>query len=81
GMSEGVDTILSAADVCDESKVVIVDAMGALSSISEQNAAASEQTSASMDEFTATIGSVTNTAESLKKIADELSTEMEFFKV
>ncbi len=81
GMSEGVNAILSAADVCDESKVVIVDAMGALSSISEQNAAASEQTSASMDEFTATIGSVTDTAESLRKIADELSTEMEFFKV
>ena len=81
GMSEGVDAILSAADVCDESKVVIVDAMGALSSISEQNAASSEQTSASMDEFTATIGSVTDTAESLRKIADELSTEMEFFKV
>ena len=81
GMSEGVDAILSAADVCDESKVVIVDAMGALSSISEQNAASSEQTSASMDEFTATIGSVTDTAESLRKIADELSAEMEFFKV
>ena len=79
GMAEGVDTILSAAGVCDESKVVIVDAMGALSSISQQNAAASEQTSASMDEFTATISSMTDTAESLRTIAETLSAEMEFF--
>ncbi|MBR1440629.1 MAG: methyl-accepting chemotaxis protein, partial [Lachnospiraceae bacterium] len=76
----GVDSITGAAKACEDSKVVIVDAMSSLSAISEENAAAAEETSASMEELNATVNTLASTADGLKEIANALMEEMSFFK-
>lgn len=76
----GVDRITSDADACNDSKIVIVDAMNSLSAISQQNAAATEETSASMEELNATVNTLAEAADSLKQISEELIEEMSFFK-
>ena len=77
---EGVNTIMTSAYACDESKGVVVDSMSSLSAISEENAAASEQTSASMEELSATVNTLANTADSLKEVSEALIEEISFFK-
>ena len=77
---DGVNTIMSSAAVCDDSKGVVVDSMSSLSAISEQNAAASQQTSASMQELSATVNTLANTADSLKEVSEALIEEISFFK-
>ena len=77
---EGVNTIMTSASACDESKGVVVDSMSSLSAISEENAAASEQTSASMQELSATVNTLANTADSLKEVSEALIDEISFFK-
>ena len=76
----GIDTIRQAAEDCDASKDVVVDAMSSLSAISEENAAATEETSASMEEMSATVSTLHGTAEELKNVAEQLLVEMQFFK-
>lgn len=77
---DGVNTILSSAETCDESKGVVVDSMSSLSAISEENAAASEETSASMQELSATVNTLANTADSLREVSEALIEEISFFK-
>ena len=76
----GVGSITGAAKACEDSKVVIVDAMSSLSAISEENAAAAQETSASMEELNATVNTLASTADGLKDIANALMEEMSFFK-
>ena len=76
----GIDTIRQAAEDCDASKDVVVDAMSSLSAISEENAAATEETSASMEEMSAAVSTLHGTAEELKNVAEQLLSEMQFFK-
>ena len=78
---EGVNTIMSSAEACDNSKGVVVDSMSSLSAISEENAAASEETSASMEELSATVNTLASTAESLKEVSEALIKEISFFNV
>ncbi len=76
----GVQLISQGADTCESSKNAVVDTMSALSAISEENAASSEETGASMQELSATVTTLAGSANNLKEIADQLNTEMEFFK-
>lgn len=76
----GVDRITSDADACNDSKVVIVDAMNSLSAISQENAASTEETSASMEELNATVNTLAEAADSLKSISEKLIEEMKFFQ-
>ncbi len=77
---DGVGHINGNASACNESKLVIVDAMNNLSAISEENAASTQQTSASMQELNATVDHLAHEASALKSHADILSDEMKFFK-
>ncbi|MBR1524296.1 MAG: methyl-accepting chemotaxis protein [Lachnospiraceae bacterium] len=76
----GVGSISSNADTCMSAKDVVVDAMGSLSAISEQNAAASQQTSASMQELNATVNVLAGSADKLNELAQRLTADMSFFK-
>ena len=77
---DGVDHINSNASACNESKIVVVDAMTNISAISEENAASTEHTSATMEEMNATVATLAHEASSLKEHADTLIDEMAFFK-
>ncbi|MCR4588431.1 MAG: methyl-accepting chemotaxis protein [Lachnospiraceae bacterium] len=77
---KGVRTIGAGADVCDTSKNAVVDTMGALSAISEENAASSEETGASMQELSATVTTLADSATDLRGVAEKLNQEMAFFK-
>ena len=77
---DGVDHINSNAAACNESKIVVVDAMTNISAISEENAASTEHTSAAMEEMNATVATLAHEASSLKEHADTLVEEMLFFK-
>ena len=76
----GVQLISEGADTCESSKNAVVDTMSALSAISEENAASSEETGASMQELSATVTTLAGSANDLKEIAEQLNSEMEFFK-
>lgn len=75
----GVGHINSNAVACNESKVVVVDAMTNISAISEENAASTEHTSATMEEMNATVATLAQEASTLKMHADVLMQEMAFF--
>ncbi len=76
----GVQKIADGADVCDNSKNAVVDTMGALSAISQENAASSEETGASMEELSATVTTLAGSASDLRNVAEQLNEEMAFFK-
>lgn len=77
---DGVGHINSNAAACNESKIVVVDAMTNISAISEENAASTEHTSATMEEMNATVATLAHEASTLKEHADALIEEMSFFK-
>ncbi len=76
----GIQSITQSADACNDSKLVVVDAMDSLSAISEQNAASTEETSASMQELSATVATLSSAADMLKDVSNDLLTQVEFFK-
>ena len=76
----GVGSISNNAGTCMSAKDVVVDAMGSLSSISEENAAATEETSASMQELNATVNMLAGSADQLNDLARRLTADMSFFK-
>lgn len=76
----GVKTISNGAVQCATSKDAVVDIMGALSAISQENAASSEETGAHMQELAQTVTTLAGSADDLRKIAEQLNKEMEFFK-
>ena len=77
----GIKNITDGVEKVDNSKNVVVDTMSSLSAISEENAASSEETGASMEEISATVTTLAEAANNLREIAEELSKDMEFFKV
>lgn len=77
----GVNTISEITQKCEASRTVIVDAMGSLSAISEENAASSEETSASMEELNATVNMLASAANDLNDVSVRLDNELKFFKV
>ncbi len=76
----GVENINSNALACNESKVVVVDAMTNISAISEENAASTEHTSATIQELNATVDALAEEAADLREHAETLMGEMQFFK-
>ena len=58
----GTDVIKGNAQVCDSSRVTVVDVISNLSAISEENAASTQQTTSSMQELNATINILAETA-------------------
>ena len=77
----GVGNINSNAAACNDSRVIVVDAMTNISAISEENAASTEETSASMDQINDTVGVLAKEANILKEHADMLMEEIKFFKM
>ncbi len=77
---QGIQSITQSADACNDSKLVVVDAMDSLSAISEENAASTEETSASMQELSATVATLSAAADDLKSVSNNLLQQVEFFK-
>ncbi len=78
---QGIESISSATDKSITAKNSVVDTMSALSAISQQNAASAEETGAAMEELDATVANLNEASGKLKEIADNLSGDMEFFKI
>ncbi len=78
---QGIESISAATDKSINAKNSVVDTMSALSAISEENAASAEETGAAMEELDATVASLNESSSKLKDIADNLSKDMEFFKI
>lgn len=77
----GTDVIKGNAEVCDNSRVTVVDVISNLSAISEENAASTQQTTSSMQELNATINLLAETAAKVKEVSDQLNEDMKFFKM
>ena len=59
----------------------ILDSVGSLSSISEENAASTEETSASIDQLSINMENVVKQADELNNIAEKLKDSVKFFKI
>ena len=77
----GTDVIRGNAQVCDSSRVTVVDVISNLSAISEENAASTQQTTSSMQELNATINILAETAAKVKEVSDQLNEDMKYFKM
>lgn len=77
----GTDVIKGNAQVCDSSRVTVVDVISNLSAISEENAASTQQTTSSMQELNATINILAETAAKVKEVSDQLNEDMKYFKM
>ena len=77
----GTDVIKGNAEVCNSSRVTVVDVISNLSAISEENAASTQQTTSSMQELNATINILAETAAKVKEVSDQLNEDMKFFKM
>lgn len=78
---KGVRLIADNAENCVAAKDKVVDAMGSLSAISEENAAACEETGASMEELSATVTTLAGSARSMHDVSINLNDEVGFFKI
>jgi len=78
---DGVTTISALTQECEAAKSVIVDAMGSLSAISEENAASTEETSASMLEVNSAVNVLADASKKLKQVSEKLDKELKFFKI
>ena len=78
---KGVRIIADNAENCVAAKDKVVDAMGSLSAISEENAAACEETGASMEELSATVTTLAGSARSMHDVSTNLNDEVGFFKI
>ena len=74
----GTDVIKGNAEVCDSSRVTVVDV---ISNLSEENAASTQQTTSSMQELNATINILAETAAKVKEVSDQLNEDMKYFKM
>lgn len=78
---EGTENINIKVDALNIAKNSLVDIIGDLSAISEENAASTEQTNASMQELNATFNIINEYAVNLKDLAGKLDQEMKFFNL
>ena len=78
---KGVRVIADNAENCVAAKDKVVDVMGSLSAISEENAAACEETGASMEELSATVTTLAGSARSMHDVSNNLNDEVGFFKI
>ena len=78
---QGTDIIKGNAEICDKSRVTVVDVISNLSAISEENAASTEETTSSMQELNATINILAETASKIKDVSDKLNEDMKYFVI
>ncbi|WP_022765011.1 methyl-accepting chemotaxis protein [Butyrivibrio sp. XPD2006] len=78
---EGNKQIVELVNTMNIDKENIMNSVESLSSISEENAASTQETSASLMQLDSTMESVVEQAKDLQKIAEELTTNVKYFKV
>ncbi len=78
---EGNNQIASLVESMNADKENILNSVESLSSISEENAASTQETSASLMQLDSTMESVVEQAKDLQKIAEELTSNVKYFKV
>ena len=78
---EGNKQIASLVESMNADKENILNSVESLSSISEENAASTQETSASLMQLDSTMESVVEQAKDLQKIAEELTSNVKYFKV
>lgn len=78
---EETSMIQNHTEVCDSSRVKVIDVIQNLSAISEENAASTQQTTASMGELNETIRLLADAAKNLKSLSQDLERDMEFFRL
>lgn len=78
---EEAEVIQNHTEVCDESRVKVIDVIQNLSAISQENAASTQETTASMSELNETIRLLADAASNLQQLSQNLEHEMEFFKL
>jgi len=78
---EGNKQIVELVNTMNADKENIMNSVESLSSISEENAASTQETSASLMQLDSSMESVVAQAQDLQKIAEELTTNVKYFKV
>lgn len=78
---EETSMIQNHTEVCDASRVKVIDVIQNLSAISEENAASTQQTTASMGELNETIRLLADAAKNLKSLSQDLERDMDFFRL
>ena len=78
---EGNKQIVELVEIMNGDKENIMNSVESLSSISEENAASTQETSASLMQLDSNMESVVEQAKDLQKIAEELTTNVKYFKV
>ena len=78
---EGNRNILSLVESLNSDKDSVMDSVGSLSAISEENAAATEETSASLSQLATNMEDVVAQAKALKQVSNDLQQSIEYFKV
>ncbi|WP_044913427.1 methyl-accepting chemotaxis protein [Butyrivibrio sp. WCE2006] len=78
---EGNKQIVELVETMNSDKENILNSVESLSSISEENAASTQETSASLMQLDNNMESVVNQAKDLQKIAEELTTNVKYFRV
>ena len=79
GLIDKIDSIAVSVENMDKSKENVVDVIGNLSSVSQENAASTEETSASTTMAMETVKKIAGEAVKLKDIAQELEDRMKQF--
>ena len=79
GLIDRIDSIAASVANMDKSKENVVDVIGNLSSVSQENAASTEETSASTTMAMETVKKIADEAVNLKDIAQELENRMKQF--
>ncbi len=78
---EDASMIEKRTHVCDSSRKTVVDVIGSLSALSQENAASAQETTASMEELNATIHLLADAANNLKGMSGKMEEETRFFRL
>ncbi len=78
---DGNKQIVDLVEAMNADKENILNSIESLSSISQENAASTQETSASLMQLDSNMESVVNQAKELQKIAEELTSNVKYFKV
>lgn len=76
-----VNGIRTKVNDLEMSKVVVLDVISTLSSISEENAAVTQETSASTEELNSTVTKLTFSSNELKSLSHQLEQDLSIFKL
>lgn len=79
--TEEAKSIKGFAAECDRAREATEKNMNTLAAISQQNASGAQETTASMDTLVETVGRVADSSQDLEKVAKEVSTSLDFFKL